>query len=91
MSSSSSLYKLGSQVIDDFVARNNSTINHAIDEAEQLKKKLLTKKKSIEHSIESFHNNKVKPLDSLSSSGNNGPSLVTSQSVYEVRVSFYFV
>lgn len=92
MASSSSFYKLGSQVLDDFVARNNSTINHAIDEAEQFKKKLLIKKKSIEHSIESFHKNKVKPIDSPGPSAHNqASSLVTSQSVYDVRVSYFIL
>ena len=68
LTASSSLYKLGSQVLDDLVARNNPTLNSVVDEADALRRRFLTKKKSIESSLDSLtKKNKVNPMVAPSS------------------------
>ena len=68
LTASSSLYKLGSQVLDDLVARNNPTLNSVVDEADALRRRFLTKKKSIESSLDNLtKKNKVNPMAAPSS------------------------
>ena len=87
MSTSSSFYKLSS-VLDDLT--KNPTINSVVDEAENLKRKLLTKKKSIELSIENITSKKkptapqmplvVKKIENIDMLENNDNAILDAKS-----------